>query len=107
MKYATLLLTLLLGLCAEGCTTTRNAPSRSLFAFSYEGDTYEILSLVIPTNGGSNFLLLRQGERVVLRAQDEDQDGTLDTLLTGNLTLESANRIYAQGIAQAQAQGKY
>ena len=107
MKNAILLLSLLHGLCAEGCGTTRSGPSRSLFAFSYEGDTYEIVSLVVPTNGGSNFLLLRQGERVVLRAQDEDQDGTLDTLLAGTLTLENANRIYALGIAQAQARGKY
>ena len=107
MQNATLLFTLLLALCAQGCGTTRSEPSRSLFTFSYEGDTYEIVSLAVPTNGGSNFLLLRQGERVVLRARDNDQDGTLDTLLTGTLTLENANRIYARGIAQAQARGKY
>ncbi len=106
MKNATLLLVSAL-LILGGCSTTRSDISRSIFTFSYQGDTYEIISLVIPAKGGSNFLLLRQDEQVLLRAKDQDQDGTLDTLLIGDMSLESANHIYAFGIAEAQARGKY
>jgi hypothetical protein len=43
----------------------------------------------------------------LLRARDDDQDGRLDTLLSGDLSLENANSIYAVGIQQAYEQGQY
>jgi hypothetical protein len=105
MKNATVLLALVV--LAGGCRTARNDMYRGTFSFVYEGATYEIISLVLPADRGGNSLLLREGNRLVLHARDQDQDGTLDTLLVGDVTLESANDIYAHGIADAQAQGKY
>jgi hypothetical protein len=107
MKNTSLLRALALGLFVAGCGTTKNEPYRGTFTFAYEGAAYEITSLVIPANGGHNYLLLREGNRLLLRAKDADQDGTLDTLLVGTVSLENANHIYAQGLAEAQARGKY
>jgi len=105
MKYATLLLALVL--YVGGCATTNPEPERHSFAFTYEGDPYEIISVVVPTGGGGNYLALYEGNRFLIRAKDRDQDGRIDTVLVGDITLETANRIYAAGIAEAQRQGKY
>lgn len=77
-----------------------------LFPFEMEGVAYQILSTVGPDGAGANYLVCRSGGRTVLRALDGDQDGVLEAVLTGTLTLEEANRIYAFGISTAQSGGR-
>lgn len=95
-----------LAFLAWGCETTSTLP-RNTFTFTHEGRTYEIVGVDDSPEEGRNFLILREGSQILLRARDDEQDGHLDTLLSGNLSLEDANRIYAVGIQQAYAQGQY
>ena len=94
-------------LLAGGCRTARPEPVHGLFRFAFEGRDYEVVSVTEPADGGYNVLLRRDGERVVLRAADADQDGRLDTLLRGDITLAEADRVYADGIRQAKAHGLF
>lgn len=88
-----------------GCAST--APqSLTGFPFEMDGDTYVIVAA--PGRPESaNDLLRREDGRVALRARDFDQDGSLDTLLVGSLSLSEANAIYVHGIEQARARGLY
>jgi hypothetical protein len=106
MKHIDLLLMLVLVL-SIGCTTTRTEQSRSAFAFDHAGGHYQIIGVDVPLEGGYNFLVQREGEALLLHAKDHDQDGILDTLLVGDVTLDQANEIYADGIMQAEAEGKF
>ena len=107
MRKSEILKTVVLVLVVWGCAGTRTQPARTTFPFSYENDPYEIVGLVAPTGDGCNFLIRREDGRVVLSAKDCDQNGTLDTLLTGAYSLEEANAIYAAGIAMAREDGRY
>jgi type 1 glutamine amidotransferase len=89
------------------CRTADPGPSSGVFRFTFEGRDYQVLSVVEPPDGGYNVLVRRDGERVVLRARDDDQDGRLDAVLEGSVPLAEANRIYANGIRQAQQGGLY
>ena len=76
------------------------------FYFMHDGNRYEIVSMVIPTGPGGNFLLRIDDGRILLRAWDEDQDGVLDSLMVGDLTVDRANEIYGIGIAEARSRGR-
>ena len=90
-----------------GCTATRTEPSRSVFAFEHGGNEYEIVSVAFPVEGGYNVLVRRDGAAATLQGKDLDQDGVLDTLLAVGAPLERIDAIYAAGVAQAEAQGKF
>ena len=90
-----------------GCRTVDPEPTQGRFQFAFEGHRYEILSVTTPPERRSNTLLGWEGGAVRLRAGDTDQDGDLDTLLAGAVTLAEADRIYAAGIRQAQTTGRY
>ena len=92
-----------------GCSSTRSSPDGGdsrVYTFTHDGRSYDIYSLDTPTITPMNVLLRRAEGQVVLRARDDDQDGVLDTLLVGDLSLEAANTIYRAGIAQAMARGQ-
>ena len=87
-----------------GCASTAPQDGRA-YAFEVDGQTYGIVRTGSETERANDLVLLNGGDR--LRARDRDQDGTIDTLLTGSLSLAEANAIYARGIAHAQAAGAY
>ena len=107
MKCALLVLVLSSALLAGGCGSTKNEPSHYKFVFSHDGDDYEIISVVVSSDGGHNFLTSRDRGRLVLSAKDIDQDGTLDTVLIGDVELGVANDIYVAGIDEARRSGRY
>ena len=61
----------------------------------YDDREYDIVSIGVNSVNPVNYLLLREGDTVVLRARDNNVDGVLDTLLVGTVSLDEANRIYA------------
>jgi hypothetical protein len=94
-------------LALAGCGSTKSERTQYLFQFMSDDAEYVIISIVSGDNGGENFLTRREDGRLVFSAKDADQDGVLDTVLLGDQSLSSANRIYAEGIGQAQGRGKY
>lgn len=100
--FAVLLPVLLLPACGGTSTV-----GRSVFHFDSDGETYEVVSLSLASGEGVNYLLHRDGDRVVLRARDEDQDGHIDQVLIGSLNLREADSLYGVGIAEAKRRGQY
>lgn len=89
------------------CGTIKDQPQRSIYHFTYNGDSYEIVSTSADEETGSNELILKRDKRVVLRARDTDQNGEIDSVLEGELSLSEANEIYRNGIEQAIEENKY
>lgn len=90
-----------------GCGSTKTERTQFQFTFQYDGAEYLIISVVVSSDGGHNFLTRREDGELVFSAKDEDQNGVLDTILVGNMSLASANHIYARGIELARNQGRY
>ena len=94
--------------CGCAASTPSDQSGNRVFSFEHEGLAYEIYSLDLPAGAPLNVLLRRApDQRVVLRAKDVDQDGTIDTVLVGELSLAAANAVYRAGIAEAQNRGRY
>ncbi len=90
-----------------GCATTQYKKLEiGGYTFYYEGKTYQIESMTPKTSEGYNYLTQRVGNQMVMRAIDKEQDGVLDQILTGEITIEEANQIYSMGIAMGQTKGK-
>lgn len=96
-------LTSTLGLA--GCSASRETTG-GMFVFDVEGASYQILSAVDSEGNGANYLLCRVDGRTVLRALDGDQDGVIESVLTGAMSVQEANRIYSLGIEVASSGGK-
>ena len=88
-----------------GCASTARGPV-STFPFERDGVEYAVLAFELD-RGRANDLVRLDGDRLAFRARDRDQDGTLDTVLVGTLSLPDANAIYLHGIATAQGAGRY
>jgi len=52
---------------------------------------------------GYNLLLRKDGNRILLRAIDKEQDGKIDKVVQGDVSTEEANAIYQRGITSAKA----
>lgn len=105
MRHLPLALPLGLAAFGLGCASTAPPPAPA-FPFEMEGVTYEIVADRTAAEP-ANDLLLRDGSVVHLRARDLDRDGSIDTLLVGELALAEADAIYARGLEVAQARGVF
>lgn len=90
-----------------GCASTEPKTESSKFEFQFENETYEIVGLISPDGESLNDLVLRDGREIVFWARDDNQDGTMDRVMRGEISLERANEIYRAGIRLANEQGKY
>ena len=102
MKRAGFLIGLLL-LCV--CARRGNVIEIGGYAFQYQGKEYRIQSVTPTHSEGYNILSLREGDTLVFKAIDKEQDGRLDEVLIGNLSLKEAERIYNEGIAEGERLG--
>ena len=107
MKSTLSILSVAVSFLVGGCGSTKPETTHHVFSFSHEGDDYEIISVIVSIDGGYNLLRQRDDGRLVLSAKDGDQNGTMDDVLIGNMSLIAANDIYAAGIEQARARGRY
>lgn len=87
------------------CARRGNIVEVGGYAFEYENKTYRIQSVTPTLSEGYNFLTLRDGETLVFKAIDKEQDGILDEVQIGNLTLSQANMIYNVGITEGERRG--
>lgn len=100
--FPILLAALLVPACSGPATT-----GRSVFHFSVGEQEYEVISLSLASGEGVNYLLQRENDHVVFRAKDEDQDGHIDQVLMGNLSVHHADSLYALGIEEAKRRGQF
>lgn len=88
-----------------GCSFSNYPEYDNVFSFEYEGENYQILGRNTEYGRGSNLLIQRKGETIQLRAHDYNQDGSIDEILKGGLSLDEANEIYREGIIKALEKG--
>ncbi|MCC5914921.1 MAG: hypothetical protein JJU46_11140 [Balneolaceae bacterium] len=89
------------------CGTTKTGTESTLFEFQVEDETYQIIGINTSDGEAVNDLVQREGREVTIWVRDSNQDGFMDLVLRGNITLEEANQIYHQGIRIAAEMGKY
>lgn len=75
------------------------------FMFDYKGNTYKIYSYTIKDKVGYNLLVSGKNPPYILKARDINQNGNIDTVITGSLSLHEVNRIYQAGLKNAQMSG--
>lgn len=96
------------GLLSLSCSSTKDLPTKSLFTFQYGHKNYEIISISDPAaDEGFNILTLKENGESVFRSMDQDQDGVIDLVQYGNISIPEANLIYSYGIRQAMSQDKF
>lgn len=84
-----------------GCSTTRPPLTSKSYSFNYDGSIYYIESMTPGSKEGYNLLLHKDGNRILLRAIDKEQDGKIDKVIQGDVSKEEANAIYQSGITSA------
>lgn len=90
------------------CSSPKEYASKNSFTFTFDGQTYQIISINTPTGEGTNYLMsVSEESKTTLNASDLNQDGVLDVLLNEDLTIEKANEIYFSGINQAKESGNF
>jgi hypothetical protein len=106
MKIKSLAWIIVIATILLGCGATRPKVEVGRYSFNYEGKIYHIESLTPKSQEGYNFLILKEDDKLLLRALDKEQDGILDKMLSGDISLEKANEIYQQGILLGRTRGQ-
>ncbi len=70
----------------------------NLLTFSHQGKEYKILGFFPQDSDGFNLLIRKEQNKILLKCIDKQQDGVLDEVIVGDITLEEANNIYQEGI---------
>ncbi len=89
------------------CATTQETSRKSVFSFSYNELPYQVVSLNTSTGEGTNILYELVDSESDLIARDINQDGTIDVVVRGSMTLEECDEIYKAGIQTAKQSGNY
>lgn len=106
MRPSLLLLFLLGGVLLASCSSSKELPRKAMFPFEYQNENYQIISITSASGEGMNILLKVNEDSSEFRVLDQDQDGIIDVVQHGNVSLDQANRIYTIGISEAQHAGK-
>ena len=93
----------LLFLCV--CARRGNIIEIGGYTFQYQGKEYRIQSVTPTHSEGYNILSLREQDTLIFKAIDKEQDGRLDEVMIGYLSLEEAEIIYNEGIAEGERRG--
>jgi hypothetical protein len=89
----------------SGCRTFGPKVEIGGYGFSYAGREYRIESVTPSYSEGYNILSLRDGNSLALKGIDKEQDGQLDELLVGKISLDEARKIYNEGILEGERRG--
>ncbi len=87
------------------CRTTQPLIHLGGYDFDYQGQEYRIESVTPTYREGYNLLLQKEDQEVVFMATDREQDGEMDIVNTGDLSLEEARTIYRAGIREGYRRG--
>jgi hypothetical protein len=80
-----------------------DAPSE--LKFNYGGEEYKIISYSTEDTEGYNYLIKEENDNVIIKCIDQQQDGVIDEVITGNISLDEANTIYSDVITMAEIKG--
>ncbi len=72
------------------------------YSFQYRGKECRIESITPDYMEGYNVLTMRVKDQLVMKALDRDQDGVLDEIVSGDLSVDEAGRIYAEGLQEGE-----
>lgn len=98
-------LLILFGCIVLNCASTKPEFKSSKFTFQFTGTYYQIVSINSPTGDGINILRSDTSSTNKIHARDINQDGVLDIVIKGELSLSELNTIYIFGINQASESG--
>ncbi|MFQ6112923.1 MAG: hypothetical protein ACE5NG_02410 [bacterium] len=92
--------------CGSSATLRRNSTVGRI-SFDFNGRTYSIESVNPKSKSqlGYNLLVRREGQTILFKAVDKEQDGLLDELVIGDVSLEKAQEIYLEGLVAAETHG--
>jgi hypothetical protein len=88
-----------------GCRTGRPTIGIGGYSFEFEGESYRIESITPSFQDGHNILIRKVGNQLVLKAIDIQQNGHLDEVEVGNISIERARKIYRHGIDEGEKRG--
>ncbi len=77
----------------------------SILKFYSGGNEYTIMSFLSDDAVGYNILMREENDKVIIKSIDKQQDGELDEVLEGDISLAEASKIYADGLAAAKEMG--
>jgi len=102
-NFAVILILMGLNNCASNSELMNNYSN--LLIFSHQGEEYKILGFSPQETEGYNLLVREVQNEILLKCIDKQQDGVLDEVIVGNISLERANNIYQEAIWTASAKG--
>jgi len=87
------------------CRSTRPEIKLGGYSFEFQGKNYNIEGVTPDNVEGYNIITRREGDTLVFRAIDKEQDGTIDELSVGNMTMDQVQLIYQTGIDEGEKKG--
>ena len=100
-----LILVIIIGLthCASSFHT--QGEYNRILKFYSGGNEYSIMSYLSNDATGYNILMREENDKIIIKSIDKQQDGKLDEVLEGDLSLADASKIYADGLEAAKEMG--
>jgi hypothetical protein len=89
----------------QGCAPSGPKVEIGGYTFTYDGREYRIESVTPSYSEGYNILTQREGDRLRFKGIDKEQDGQLDELTIGDVSLDEARNIYREGILEGERRG--
>lgn len=103
LQILTLLVAVGLTHCASGIEVSNDYSG--ILKFYSDGNEYTLLTYLSENETGYNVLLRKENDMVILKSIDKQQDGKLDEILEGDISLVDANKIYSEALAIADEKG--
>jgi hypothetical protein len=103
LQFLILVVTIGLTHCASSSHT--QGDYSSIIKFYSGGTEYTIMSFLSTDAIGYNVLMREENNKVIIKGIDKQQDGKLDEVQEGDISLAEANKIYADGLATAKEMG--
>ena len=100
-----LILVSIIGLTHCASSSHTQGDYSSILKFYSGGNEYTIMSFLSADAIGYNVLMLEENNKIIIKGIDKQQDGELDEVQQGDISLADANKIYADGLAAAKELG--
>jgi len=100
-----IILVMIIGLTHCASSSHSQGEYTSILKFYSGGNEYTIMSFSHEDVTGYNVLVREENDKVILKSIDKQQDGELDEILEGNISLDNANKIYSEALTVAKKRG--